>query len=172
MTSLNDLAVNRLCRGQGQYGRTVLPLIFSIHQTADGYQHHGSFTLARFSRNRPHCLRRFYHARTVVGQEYHCAYRLSSPYREPPDTDSRLLFAPCRKSKAKDLFIKTGEISLLPFSANRGAAANVAYAHHNSNRNVFDEWVFSCKRANPFTAQNGKQAESFRTSPPVSSLKA
>ncbi|MBP3481637.1 MAG: hypothetical protein J6K66_08570 [Clostridia bacterium] len=53
MTSLNDLAVNRLCRGQGQYGRTVLPLIFSIHQTADGYQHHGSFTLARFSRNRP-----------------------------------------------------------------------------------------------------------------------
>ncbi len=36
MTSLNDLAVNRLCRGQGQYGRTVLPLIFSIHQTADG----------------------------------------------------------------------------------------------------------------------------------------
>lgn len=60
---------------------------------------------------------------------------------------------------------------MLLFSANRGAAANVAYAHHNSNRNVFDEWVFSCKRANPFTAQNGKQAESFRTSPPVSSLK-
>ena len=59
---------------------------------------------------------------------------------------------------------------MLLFSANRGAAANVAYAHHNSNRNVFDEWVFSCKRANPFTAQNGKQAESFRTSPPVSSL--
>ena len=74
--------------------------------------------------------------------------------------------------KAKDRIIKIGVISLLLFSANRGAAANVAYAHHNSNRNVFDEWVFSCKRANPFTAQNGKQAESFRTSPPVSSLKA
>ena len=31
------------------------------------------------------------------------------------------------------------------FPADRGAAANVAYAHHNSNRNVFDEWVFSCQ---------------------------
>ena len=59
---------------------------------------------------------------------------------------------------------------MLPFSANRGAAANVAYAHHNSNRNVFDEWVFNCQRARPFTAQSRKQAESFRTSPPVSSL--
>ena len=59
---------------------------------------------------------------------------------------------------------------MLLFSANRGAAANVAYAHHNSNRNVLDEWVFSCQRTSPFTAQSRKQAETF-TSPPVSSLK-
>ena len=26
---------------------------------------------ARFSRGRPHCLRRFYHARTVTGRKYH-----------------------------------------------------------------------------------------------------
>ena len=28
-----------------------------------------------------------------------------------------------------------------PGKAHPGAAAKVAYAHHNNNRNVFDEWV-------------------------------
>ena len=31
-----------------------------------------------------------------------------------------------------------------------GAAAKVAYAHHNNNRNVFDEWVCCFQDANPF----------------------
>lgn len=44
--------------------------------------------------------------------------------------------------------------------------------HHNSNRNVFDEWVFNCQSTRPFTAQSRKQAESFRTSLSVSLLKA
>ena len=79
-------------------------------------QLHGSFTPpGRFSAGCPHWLRRFYHARTVTEQEYHCPYCLSSPYREPSDTDSRLLFAPCRKRKPKTLKTNTGEISLLHF---------------------------------------------------------
>lgn len=56
-----------------------------------------------------------FNARTVTEQEYHCPYCRSSPYREPPDTDSRLLFAPCRKRKPKTLKTNTGEISLLHF---------------------------------------------------------
>lgn len=33
--------------------------------------------------------------------------------------------------------------------AHRGAVAKVAYAHHNNNRNVLDEWVFRLQGANP-----------------------
>lgn len=52
-----------------------------------------------------------------------------------------------------------------------GAVANVAYAHHNNNGNVLDEWVFGYQ-GTPLLATKGKQAESFCTSPPVSSLKS
>ena len=43
--------------------------------------------------SRPHCLRRFYHARTVTGREYH--YSLCGLWRnrEPPDILSRYLNA-------------------------------------------------------------------------------
>ena len=66
-----------------------------------------------------------YHARTVAGREYHYPYCLSLPHRELPNAYRLLLLAPCR--------------------ADRGAVSNVAYAHHNSNRKVFDEWVFGCQ---------------------------
>ena len=79
-------------------------------------QLHGNLTPGRFSAGCSHCLRRLTHkkrfnARTVTEQEYHCPYCLSSPYREPPDTDSRLFIAPCRKGKPKTKN-KFGEISL------------------------------------------------------------
>ena len=34
--------------------------------------------------------------------------------------------------------------------AHPGAVAKVAHAHHNNNRNVFDEWVCGFQGANPF----------------------
>ena len=37
-----------------------------------------------------------------------------------------------------------------PSKAHLGAGANVAYAHRNNNRNVFDEWVCCFQGANPF----------------------
>ena len=36
-----------------------------------------------------------------------------------------------------------------PDKTHPGAAAKVAYAHHNNNRNVFDEWVYCFQDANP-----------------------
>ena len=36
-----------------------------------------------------------------------------------------------------------------PSKAHLGAGAKVAYAHHNNNRNVFDEWVCCFQDANP-----------------------
>ena len=41
--------------------------------------------------------------------------------------------------------------SLPADTADRGAAANVAYAHRNSNGKVPDEWVCGFQGANPFT---------------------
>ncbi len=81
------------------------------------YQFHGNLTPGSFSTGCSHCLRRITHkkrfnARTVTEQEYHCPYCLSSLYREPSDTCSRLFIAPCRAV----------------CSADRGAAANVANA--------------------------------------------
>jgi len=35
--------------------------------------------------------------------------------------------------------------SASPYPADRGATADVAYAHHNGKRNVFDEWLFGCQ---------------------------
>ena len=37
-----------------------------------------------------------------------------------------------------------------PGKAHPGAAAKVAHAHHNNNRNVFDEWVCSFQSTDPF----------------------
>ena len=142
------------------------------HQTAGGDQLHGNFTPGRFSVGCSHCLRRLcvgkrYHARTVTEQEYHCPYCLSSPYRELPDTYNRLFIAPCRKSASQRPKKNKGVISLLLFPADRGAAANVAYAHHNSNRNVFGEWVFVCQGTSPFTAKRIKGREFSYLSAPI-----
>lgn len=35
-------------------------------------------------------------------------------------------------------------------NSDHGVPANVAYAHHDSNRNVPDEWVCNCQGAYPF----------------------
>ena len=65
------------------------------------YQLHGNFTPGRFSADCSHCLRRFYHARTVTKQEYHYTYCLSSPRWEPPNAYNGLLIAPARNVQAK-----------------------------------------------------------------------
>ena len=38
-----------------------------------------------------------------------------------------------------------------PGKVHPGAVAKVAHAHHNNNRNVFDEWVCCFQDANPLT---------------------
>ena len=62
------------------------------HQAADGCRLHGNFTLTRFSRNRPHCLRRLhgrnaaYHARTMAVRELSsllCHDRMPSDVFQP-----------------------------------------------------------------------------------------
>ena len=64
--------------------------LLSPGKSSSGWQSISSTGVSplRILRSHPHCLWRFYHARTVAGQEYHGPQCLSSPYREPPDTCS------------------------------------------------------------------------------------
>ena len=50
-----------------------------------------------------------------------------------------------------------------PGKAHPGAVAKVAYAHHNNNRNVFDEWVCCFQDANPliYKRQTGEGKSPF-----------
>ena len=50
-----------------------------------------------------------------------------------------------------------------PGKAHPGAVAKVAYAHHNNNRNVFDEWVCCLQGANPliYKSQTGEGKSPF-----------
>ena len=50
-----------------------------------------------------------------------------------------------------------------PGKAHPGAAAKVAHAHHNNNRNVFDEWVCCFQDANPliYKRQTGEGKSPF-----------
>jgi len=50
-----------------------------------------------------------------------------------------------------------------PGKVHPGAVAKVAHAHHNNNRNVFDEWVCGFQGANPFIhkRQTGERKSPF-----------
>ena len=50
-----------------------------------------------------------------------------------------------------------------PGKAHPGAVAKVAYAHHNNNRNVLDEWVCCLQGANPliYKRQTGEGKSPF-----------
>ena len=48
-----------------------IPLGLREHLKGHAFDSISLSATARFSRGRPHCLRRFYHARTVTGRKYH-----------------------------------------------------------------------------------------------------
>ena len=95
------------------------------HQTAGGCQLHGNLTPPRISPSCPHCVW-LWLDRSIT----------PSPVMATPGADPALI---------------TDCFSLPAGTADRGAAANVAYAHRNSNGKVPDEWVCGFQRANPFT---------------------
>ena len=87
-----------------------------------------------------------YHARTVAGQEYHCPYCRSSPYRELPGTDSQLFSLSIGQGRPWTVqSIRWCPLCLCLI--HHGAVAKVAYAHYNSNRFVLDDWIFGYQGA-------------------------
>jgi hypothetical protein len=67
----------------------------------------------------------------MAGQEYHCPHCLSSPRQWQPGGHSRPFLA---------------RRGMIP--RGHGATANVAYAHHNGNGNVFDEMNMKFSKSN------------------------
>ena len=63
-----------------------------------------AFAPGRISVGCPHCLRRFYHARTVTGQESHYPHWRSSPHQEPPGTGRLLFSLPARSRSWRNSF--------------------------------------------------------------------
>ena len=60
-----------------------------------------------------------------------------------------VLIADCSRSISGRTDLKpynqSGGVPAVVFLVHHGAIANVAYAHHKSNRKVSDEWVFGCQ---------------------------
>ena len=49
------------------------------------------------------------------------------------------------------IILTIGDVRIVLFcDSDHGVPANVAYAQHDSNRNVPDEWVLNCQGAYPF----------------------
>jgi len=94
----------------------------------------------------------------TAGQEYHDSQCLSSPYRELPDTRSNFYRSTVVPPNADQKII--GEVWSFRKRCH-GAVATVAYAHHNSNGKVFDEWVFNFQGTKPIHRINGKQVKGF-----------
>ena len=98
-------------------------------------------------------------ARTVAGQEYR-------PVAGHGHTGScPVVIADCfslhDRTRKNTKTIQNVRSCFFVILAHPGAVANVAYAHHNNNRKVSDEWVFGYQGTNPFTADNGKQVKHF-----------
>ena len=98
----------------------------------------------------------------VTEQEYHYPHRLSSPLQEPPGAYGKLFVAPCKRDPERPK--KCVGSQCLAF-AHPGAAANVAYAHRNSNGKVFDEWYSDFKVPSHSPLQKRKTGEGFLLHP-------
>ena len=105
--------------------------------------HHGSFTPLTVCQSRPHCLRRFYHART-------CDWT-GVPLRVMAKSEAIRYFQSVMNG------ITPFHRSLLLNRSWRTAAH--AYAHHNHKEEVFGEWIFGCQGSLPFSPHKAKQVE-------------
>ena len=77
------------------------------------------------------------------------------------------VIANCFSLRAKPVKAKQTEKKVksccFPGKVHPGAVAKVAHAHHNNNRNVFDEWVCCFQDANPliYERQTGERKSPF-----------
>lgn len=83
------------------------------------------------------------------------------------------VIANCFSLRAKSGESKTGQIEKVksrcfPGMAHPGAVTKAAHAHHNNNRNVFDEWVCGFQDADPLIHK--RQTGEGKVPSPVSSL--
>ena len=110
------------------------------------YQSHGSSTPLTVCQSRPHCLWRFYHARTMTGREYH--YPLCRSWRSWEQSN-----------------ILSRHLSLIPFGS-RGVPLHTLMLITITKRTYLTKWVFNFQGAIPFSPHR-KQGERILSSHPI-----
>ena len=82
----------------------------------------------------------------MTGQEYHYTCCLSSLCQKQSDRYNQIFFrSTVRVIQTETKRKYTGGISLSLPRLCHGVSVNVAYAHHDNNRNVSDEWICICQ---------------------------
>ena len=93
----------------------------------------------------------------MTGQEYHCACCLLSPCRQQSDSYNPVIPAPRNGQADRKPISDISGISLRLSVPAHGVPANVAYAHHDNNRNVPDEWSMKLSKYAPFPNKIGNR---------------
>lgn len=95
----------------------------------------------------------------VTGREYHCPHCWSSPCWELPSSH-RVCFSLRVERESKNRPKSNQfEISLLSLTTHPGAVSKLAYAHHNNNGNVLDEWVWGFQGTDPSAKKRTGEGE-------------
>lgn len=86
----------------------------------------------------------------MTRQEYHYACCLLSPCQQQAGSYNPVVPAPRNRQADRKSFSGISGISLRLSVSAHGVPANVAYAHHDNNRNVPDEWSMKLSKVNLF----------------------
>ena len=122
-----------------------------IHRTADSVSAHGPFTPGRISAYRlPPLPATASHCKVLITLELWLDRSIIIPIACHRHTGScPVLIADCSRSVSDgtglEPYNQLGGVPAVICLVYHGAIANVAYAHHKSNRKVSDEWVFGCQ---------------------------
>lgn len=104
----------------------------------------------------------------MTGQEYHYTCCLSSPCQQQSDSQNQILFAPWMKQIRQKPFLLSSRGISLPFShSHHGGLFHIAYAHHDNNRNVPDEWISNYQGAPIYHLSGNRQEMIFLTCFPL-----
>ena len=150
MTSLQiQAAAYRLCNCKSICPRHP-DLQWEVIKRLAANQLHGNRTPPRIAPSCPHLLRRITEYALFQRSTLWPDRSIFNPIACHRHTGGRpVLIADCLPLHTEQsrpwTSYKVGGVPAVFCPIHHGAVANVAYAHHNSNGNVSDEWVFFCQ---------------------------
>ena len=133
--------------------------LWAFIERLTAYQLHGPFTPGRISAFRlPPLPATASHCKVLITLELWLDRSIIIPIACHRHTGScPVLIADCSRSLSDRTDLEpnnqSGGVPAVVFLVHHGAIANVAYAHHKSNRKVSDEWVFGCQGTSDLTKE-------------------